>query len=250
MSDLPDPLRALTEARLTTGARGRALDTRSSLAFALDHARAKEAVSSALDTAALDRALAVAGQTSRTVTSAAGDRDSFLQRPDLGRTLPGDQARALAGAGPCDVALVIGDGLSGIAANLTGAAFVTALAARLAARGLRSGPVVLAHQARVALGDGIAAVLGAGTVVVALGERPGLSSAASLGVYITHAPHPGIPDSARNCLSNIRPGGMSVDAAADAALSLILAMRRLGLGGVALGQALARGPGLPPAPGR
>jgi ethanolamine ammonia-lyase small subunit len=138
--------------------------------------------------------------------------------------------------------LVLGDGLSAIAVALNGAAFMSALTARLAARGLTSGPVVLARQARVALGDGIGQALGAQTVVMALGERPGLSAADSLGVYITHAPQPTTPDSARNCLSNIRDAGLPVDAAAAQAERLILAMREMGKSGVALSQSLSRGP--------
>jgi ethanolamine ammonia-lyase small subunit len=113
-----------------------------------------------------------------------------------------------------------------------------------AAAGLTQGPVVIAHQARVALGDPIAVAMQAQTVVVALGERPGLSAADSLGVYITHAPRIGTPDSARNCLSNIREGGMDIETAADRAMVLIRAMRQIGRSGVALNQHLA-GPALP-----
>jgi ethanolamine ammonia-lyase small subunit len=238
---LPDAIRALTEARLTAGPRGRALATRASLGFALDHARAREAVAAELDVAAAERALAGAGLETRAVTSAAGTRNTYIRRPDLGRILPEAEARALAGAGPCDVALVLGDGLSGIAANLSGPAFLAALAKRLADAGLIPGPVILARQARVALGDPVAMALGASTVVVALGERPGLSAADSLGVYITQAPRIGTLDSARNCLSNIREGGTPIAEAADRAAALIRAMRQLGRSGVVLSQEIAAG---------
>jgi ethanolamine ammonia-lyase small subunit len=238
---LPDEIRALTEARLTAGPRGRALATSASLGFALDHARAREAVAAELDVARAAGALQAAGLAPHLVTSAAGDRDTFIRRPDLGRVLPQSETATLAAAGPCDVALVLGDGLSGIAANLSGPAFLTALAARLREAGLPTGPVVLARQARVALGDPIAVALGASTVVVALGERPGLSAADSLGVYITQAPRIGTPDSARNCLSNIRDGGTGVDEAAERAFALIGAMRHLGQSGVALSQQIAAG---------
>jgi len=197
-----------------------------------------------LDMARIAGHLDEAGLEHRSVTSAAATRDAYIRRPDLGRTLPGAEAERLAGAGPVDVAIVLGDGLSGIAANLAGPAFVTALATRLSAAGLSHGPVVIAAQARVALGDPVAMALGAQTVVVALGERPGLSAADSLGVYITRAPRIGTPDSARNCLSNIREGGMDVETAADRAMALIRTMRRIGTSGVALSQHIA-GAGLP-----
>lgn len=234
-------MQAITQARLTHGVRGRAAPTETALRFALDHARAREAVTSELDVPHLQTQLRAAGLTTQTVTSAAETRDMFIRRPDLGRRLPEAQADTLSAAGPVDVALVLGDGLSAIAVALNGAAFMAALSTRLAARGLTCGPVVLARQARVALGDGVAQALGAQTVVMALGERPGLSAADSLGVYITHAPHPATPDSARNCLSNIRDAGLPVDAAAAQTERLILAMRKAGLSGVALSQSLSSG---------
>ena len=144
------------------------------------------------------------------------------------------------------MARVLGDGLSATAGTLNRAGFMAALAGRLEAAGLRVSPVILARQARVALGDGIARALGAATVVIALGERPGLSAADSLGAYITHSPAAATPDSARNCISNIRAAGTPVEAAAEQATRLVLAMRRSGLSGVALSRALAPGslPGL------
>ena len=192
-----------------------------------------------LDAKRVKALLGGAGLKSHSVTSAAATRDTYIRRPDLGRVLPDAQADTLATRGPVDVAIVLGDGLSGSAANLTGPAFAIALATRLAAEGLGHGPVVIAHQARVALGDPIAMALGARTVVVALGERPGLSAADSLGVYVTHAPQAGTPDSARNCLSNIREGGMDVETAAERTIELIRTMRRTGKSGVALSQAIA-----------
>jgi ethanolamine ammonia-lyase small subunit len=230
---------AITEARLTLGARGRALDTSAALRFSLDHARAREAVLAGLDAPRITDALSQSGLDSRVVTSAATTRDDYIRRPDLGRTLPEDQVATLRGIRPVDVAIVLGDGLSGIAANLSGPAFVAALAQRLDAAGLSHDPVILAHQARVALGDPVAVAMGAGTVVMALGERPGLSAADSLGVYITQAPRLGTPDSARNCLSNIREGGMEIGTAADRAMALIRTMRQIGQSGVALSQHMA-----------
>jgi ethanolamine ammonia-lyase small subunit len=244
-----DDIRDLTEARLTFGARGGAVDTAGALAFALDHARARAAVEAELDLPGLSAALDRRGLGHCVVTSMAGDRATFVRRPDLGRRLPEAEASALADAGPADVALVLGDGLSATAVALNGVAFLAELADRLDRMGLRLSPVILARQARVALGDGIARALGAETVVVALGERPGLSAADSLGVYITHRPQADTPDSARNCISNIRAAGTSIAEAADQAARLIGAMRATGASGVALSQAIATG-ALPRDPGR
>ncbi|MBL4627488.1 MAG: ethanolamine ammonia-lyase subunit EutC [Roseicyclus sp.] len=237
-------IRSLTQARLTLGSRGRSADTATTLRFALDHAQARAAVLSELDVPRIAANLGQAGLAHHIVTSAADTRDSFVRRPDLGRMLPEGAAESLRGdGGPVDVALVLGDGLSAIAAALNGAAFMTALATRLRNCGLSHGPVILARQARVALGDGIAQALQADIVVMALGERPGLSAADSLGVYITHQgscqPGQTTPDSTRNCLSNIRAAGLSVDEAAAQALTLILAMGDTGQSGVALSKALA-----------
>lgn len=234
-------IRAVTEARLTFGARGRALDTQTALAFALDHARARAAIEAELDLPTLRGALERSGLAHLSVASAASDRAEFIRRPDLGRRLDPGAAENLSGAGPADVALVLGDGLSATAVALNGVAFLVELAERLDNAGLSTSPVILARQARVALGDGIARTLGAETVVMALGERPGLSAADSLGVYITHAPAEATPDSARNCISNVREAGTSVTEAAEQALRLIRAMRETGQSGVALSQSLASG---------
>ncbi|MEM6896197.1 MAG: ethanolamine ammonia-lyase subunit EutC [Pseudomonadota bacterium] len=231
----------ITQARLTFGARGRAVATRSALQFSLDYAQARAAVEAALDVESCTSVCQAAGRAVFPVTSAAATRETFVKRPDLGRVLPEEAAQSLSAHGPCDVALVLGDGLSAIAANLNGPAFLLALAAKLEARGLALSPIILAEQARVALGDGIARALGARTVVVALGERPGLSAADSLGVYITQDPKPDTRDSARNCISNIRDAGLSVHDAALQADRLIQAMWSRGVSGVALSQALALG---------
>jgi ethanolamine ammonia-lyase large subunit/ethanolamine ammonia-lyase small subunit len=227
-------LAALTQARVALGRAGAGQPTRAAQAFALDHARAREAVWSAMECDTLERALPDV----RTIRlhSAAADRAEYLRRPDLGRRLGPDAAAALAGAGGADVAIVVADGLSATAVNLNAAPVVRALLARLAQTRLTAGPVILAEQARVALGDAAA------TVVVLIGERPGLSSADSLGAYVTWAPAPGTPDSRRNCVSNIRDGGLPPDAAAEQIAALLSDMRRTGQSGVALKDLVARAP--------
>ncbi|MGY1836121.1 ethanolamine ammonia-lyase subunit EutC [Blastococcus sp. SYSU DS0510] len=229
-------LRAATRARVALGRAGDGLPTARELEFRLAHAVARDAVQTPLDPAVVRAGLE--GVPVIEVRSAVADRAEYLQRPDLGRRLAPGCALAPAGA---DVAIVLADGLSPRAVHEHGAALTRALLDRLA--GWSVGPVVLATQARVALGDEIGAALGARVVLVLIGERPGLSSADSLGVYLTWDPRPGRADSERNCVSNVRPPhGLGYAEAADLVVRLLAAARELGASGVALKD---EGPALP-----
>ncbi|MCJ2012803.1 ethanolamine ammonia-lyase subunit EutC [Methylobacterium sp. J-076] len=228
-------LRALTQARIALGAHGAGLPTAASLAFGLDHARAREAVWTPLDPGAIRDALRAQGLESVEVRSTVADRAEYLRRPDKGRALHPESAAALDGAGQgFDVAIVIADGLSATAVALNAVPAAAALAARVRRAGWSLAPVVVATQGRVALGDPIGARLQARAVVVLIGERPGLSASDSLGCYVTFAPEPGLPDSRRNCISNIRQDGLSVEAAAGQGEALLRAMLAQGTSGVGL----------------
>ena len=171
------------------------------------------------------------------VESRAPDRPHFLRRPDLGRRLsPESLARieALALPGGCDLAIVIADGLSATAVAANAIPLVTALLPHAQRLELGLGPVVLAKEARVALGDEIGAALGARLVAVLIGERPGLSSPDGLSVYLTLDPRSGRTDADRNCISNIRDAGLAPSQAAATLAWLIEHALRLGQTGVAL----------------
>ncbi|MCL6262668.1 ethanolamine ammonia-lyase subunit EutC [Craterilacuibacter sp. RT1T] len=222
-----------TVARIALGRSGVSLPTRQTLAFALDHARARDAVHGELDTQALARELAGHGLPVLQVHSAAPDRACYLQRPDLGRKLAPDARLALQAAAPaggCDLVLVLGDGLSARAVASHAPRLLEALAPALRGEGWSLGPLVLASQARVALGDEVGVVLGARMLVMLIGERPGLSSPDSLGVYLTAAPRVGLNDAARNCISNVRPEGLSYPLAAYKLMWLLRAAWRDGSG--------------------
>lgn len=228
-------LAAHTPARLALGRAGASLPTRAVLAFSLDHARARDAVHAAFDPVALAAGLGSIGQT-LCIDSAAGDRATFLRRPDLGRRLD-TPSRALLkaqGRGPYDIAVVVADGLSGTAVHRHAAPLLAALQPHIAAAGWSLAPLTVASQARVALGDEIGQLLEARLVLVLIGERPGLSSPDSLGAYLTFAPAVGRTDAERNCVSNIRPQGLGYDAAATKLAWLMGESLRLGLTGVAL----------------
>jgi len=209
-------LRNLTPARVGLGRAGASMPTRALLEFTLDHARARDAVHSAFDVSAIIAGLENLGLTTSDVGSRAGNREDYLQRPDLGRAL--DQAShdrlASRHRSPCRLAVVVADGLSPAAVNAHAVPLVRNLMPRLALERIEIGHAVVASRARVALGDEIGAVLGVGMVLVLIGERPGLSAPDSLGAYLTFAPRPGRTDAERNCVSNIRGGGLGYEAAA------------------------------------
>lgn len=236
-ADTWDALRRFTNARIALGRAGSSLPTAPLLAFELAHAQARDAVHQPLDTAALGDAIRAAGFDTLDARSAAPDRDVYLRRPDLGRVLDDESARRLA-AYACEtecereLVFVAADGLSAFAAQRHAAPLLAALRAKL--DGWNLGPVVIATQARVALGDRIGELLRAQIVVVMIGERPGLSSPDSLGLYVTYAPRAGRHDAERNCISNVRPEGLGYDAAAFKLLWLLNEARRLKLTGVGL----------------
>ncbi len=227
-------LQRFTRARIALGRAGNGLPTAPLLAFELAHAQARDAVHQPLDADALHALLRARQIESLDAHSAAPDREHYLRRPDLGRTLDDASRAALAQHGGVerDVVFAIADGLSALAAARHAVPLLDAVLPLL--EGWRVGPVVVARQARVALGDEIGACLRAQFVVVLIGERPGLSSPDSLGIYVTHAPRAGRTDAERNCISNVRPEGLAYDAAAHKLHYLLTHGRRLGLTGVAL----------------
>ena len=242
---LGDALRRYTPARVSLGQVGPAIPTSEQLRFQLDHALARDAVHARLDVAALLQGLrerqmeclalrsAVAGEAGQ------DDRQIYLRRPDLGRTLHPDSAQLLRQystntSEKPDVVFVIADGLSALAVERHALQLLDAMMRDLGSEQWRAGPVCVVSQGRVAIGDEIGTLLQAKLVVMLIGERPGLSGPDSLGVYITWEPRPGRTDAERNCISNIRNEGLSY---ADAARRIVFYMNeaeRLQCTGIAL----------------
>jgi ethanolamine ammonia-lyase small subunit len=234
-------LREMTDARVSLGRFGAGIPTRAAQAFLLDHARARQAVWSEVDRGAIGTVMTDLGFAVVEVESLAVDRSTYVRRPDLGRKLAETSAVQLSAlAGNADVAIIVADGLSASAVSINAVAMVRALAELLTADGLTIAPIVLAAQARVAIGDPVGEALGAKLTIVLIGERPGLSASDSLGAYITYDPKTGTADSRRNCISNIREGGMSITAAAHAATGLARDMLRTGISGIGLKDASAK----------
>ncbi len=204
-------LAGTTPARIALGRAGAGLPTREVLRFALAHAQARDAVHMPFDSARMADEIAALGFETIEIASAAPARDAYLRRPDLGRRLS-EESRALLrerAGDPVDVAIVVADGLSSTAIHAQAVPFLAEFKARLAEGGWSVGPVAIASQARVALGDEAGELMKASAVVVLIGERPGLSSPDSLGLYLTFAPRAGRTDAERNCISNVRSEGLS-----------------------------------------
>ena len=237
-------LQKYTKARLALGRAGNSIPTAEILRFGYAHAQARDAVHAALDIDAVQAGLESDGLATMRVHSAAPDRASYLACPDLGRRLAQDsalvlqdyaagRARRSPGDSVCDMVLVVADGLSAPAIARNAHPLVREIVQQAPA-GWTLGPVVIAEQARVALADEVGEILGARMVVILIGERPGLSSPDSLGMYMTWAPHRGCSDARRNCISNVRPEGLSYAEAARRLWWLCMEARRLGASGIVL----------------
>ncbi len=236
-----DTLKRFTRARIALGRAGHSLPTAAHLGFQLAHAQARDAVHLPLDAASVAQALAPTGLPVLQLQSAAPDRATYLQRPDLGRKLD-DASRTLLQSQDAaqldqDLVFVVADGLSALAIHQNAAPLVAAVLARLRADTAQPwtvAPICVVQQGRVAVGDDAGGALRARVVVVLIGERPGLSSPDSLGVYISWHPHVGLNDAQRNCISNVRPEGLPVEAAADKLVYLLGRARTLQLTGIGL----------------
>ncbi|WP_339493923.1 ethanolamine ammonia-lyase subunit EutC [Pseudomonas sp. RA_105y_Pfl2_P56] len=232
-------LRRLTPARIALGRTGTSLPTRAQLDFQFAHAQARDAVHLPFDHAGLSAQLNERGRQTLLLHSAAVDRNSYLQRPDLGRKLSDDSAQALrdyaaTNPGGVDLAIVVADGLSALAVHRHTLPLLTRLEEQMSADGWSAAPVILVEQGRVAVGDEIGERLGAKMLVMLIGERPGLSSPDSLGVYFTYNPKIGLTDAYRNCISNVRLEGLSYGMAAHRLLYLMREACRRQLSGVNL----------------
>ena len=240
MSDLlrgPDlqRLRAWTQARIALGRVGASTPTAATLEFGADHAAARDAVHTRLDVPKLAGELQRAGFLTLHVRSRAGNRQEYLRRPDLGRRLLPASVEILKDepAAPARrLTAMVGDGLSAAGPQRYAVSLLQELHARLP--GWTIDTVVIAEEARVALGDEVGALRGAEAVLVLLGERPGLKSADSLGAYLTYSPRVGLTDASRNCVSNIRDGGLDISAAVTRLVYLLNGARALGRSGVEL----------------
>ena len=233
--DLWADLRRLTVARIGLKRAGASLATSPLLDFQLAHARARDAVHAPFDEARLIADIGTLGGPVLAVASAADDRQRYLMRPDLGRRLAaGAEATLAPHAGRYDVVFVVSDGLSARAVETHARPVLAGVLPALRAEAWLIAPLVVVRRGRVAIGDVIAAVLGADCVAVLIGERPGLTAPDSMGAYLTWQPRADTTDAKRNCISNIRPEGIGYADAAFKLAHMLRAMRSRRVSGVAL----------------
>lgn len=233
-----DTLRSLTHARIALGRAGHAVPTSELLKFRLAHSQARDSVWHEVDVALLHQQFQTASLDVLDVQSQCSGKQQYLLNPSLGRLLDPRSQKTLQDWSyqkpEVDCALVVADGLSAHAVQANSGSFVTACVTDLKKAGLTVGPIVLARYARVALGDQIAPILKARSVLVLIGERPGLASAESLSVYFTYRPQKNSKDNDRNCISNIHAAGIAPQAAAAMAAYLVKQAIRRQLSGVEL----------------
>jgi ethanolamine ammonia-lyase small subunit len=237
-SDPWQVLNRFTSARIALGRAGMSLTTKAHLEFQLAHARARDSVNEPLDFKELARQLRSDDIETLSLNSRAPDRPTYLQRPDKGRLLDRPSEEKLSAAAgniaPADIVFVIVDGLSSMAIERHARRFIRQALRKLRAIEYAIAPVCLVRQGRVAIGDHIGQILSAKMSVVLIGERPGLSSPDSMGIYFTWSPRLGLTDADRNCISNIHAKGLSYDIALQKLTFLITEAGRLKLSGVRL----------------
>lgn len=232
-------LRQLTPARIALGRAGSSLPTAAQLDFQFAHAQARDAVHLPLDRALLGQQLDALGMPYLQLHSAAPDRHCYLQRPDLGRRLD-DASAALLDAHSAsrpdgyDLVICIADGLSARAIHSHSQPLLQRLLEHLHSEAWSLAPICLIEQGRVAIADDIGQHLKARMSVILIGERPGLSSPDSLGLYFTYGPRIGLTDAFRNCISNVRLEGLSYTTASFRLMYLMREACRRQLSGVEL----------------
>jgi ethanolamine ammonia-lyase small subunit len=240
--DKPSPpnLRDLTPARVSLPTTGQSITTTEVLNFQLAHAQARDAVHATLHlpsfTQRLLTELPILTQANIPILqlrSNAPDRATYLRHPNLGRTLHPDSAAILQPT-HAHLSITIADGLSALAIERNAIPVLTHLIPQLLAANYTLAPITLVHQGRVAIADPIGHALYAHLSLILIGERPGLSSPDSMGAYITWSPRSNLTDADRNCISNIRTGGLAPEAAANRLFLYLQAATAKQLTGIAL----------------
>lgn len=229
-------LSAFTPARIALGRAGMSLPTHASLAFSLAHAMARDALATPIDFTPIAKSLATFNEKTMRLNTQASNSHDYLQRPDLGRLL--DQASSLTlqahPLSPADIVIIVADGLSSQAIENHAVPFLHLLLPYIREQGYLMPPISLINHGRVAIGDSVAQWYQARFCVVLIGERPGLSSPDSMGIYFTYQAKQGTTDAERNCISNIHQHGLSYAEALVKLVYLIETSAKLQFSGVNL----------------
>lgn len=231
-----DLLKKHTPARIGLGRTGVSVTTRTLLEFNKAHARAKDALQADLDLDRIQNSLKALGSDVLLIHSKVNSKEEYLLRPDLGRELNPDFVSTLSNlANPkATISITITEGLSATAINKHALPYLDLLITALSKRNLKLAPICMARSGRVAIADPIGSLLKATISIVLVGERPGLSSPHSMGVYITFGPKPGRTDAERNCISNIWEEGLSYQAAVASTVYLLEEIMKKQISGVSI----------------
>ncbi|WP_448697668.1 ethanolamine ammonia-lyase subunit EutC [Mucilaginibacter sp. AW1-3] len=227
-------LKSFTAARIAIGRTGNAIPLQQMLEFKLAHAHARDAVYSKLDVDALRDDLQQFNLPVHYLHSRAAHREKYLTRPDYGRRLDDASIQQLQNQPPVTIAVIITDGLSATAINQYAAGLLQFLVPKLTAANMVALNISIVEQGRVAIADEIGQAFTAMLSVILIGERPGLTAPDSMSAYLTYKPRVGLTDESRNCISNIRPDGLNLLAAADKLFYLIAESLKRKLSGVEL----------------
>ncbi|MDF9797291.1 ethanolamine ammonia-lyase small subunit [Catalinimonas alkaloidigena] len=228
-------LRQHTGARIALGKAGSSISTEELLKFQLAHAQARDAVHTSFNRTELIKELKLIHHEAIELNTLAKDRQSYLLRPDWGKVLNDEsKAKVRSNASQYDISLIIGDGLSAQAIHRHIPPLFKILIPKLRKLNFSLAPISLVKHARVAISDEIGEALKCRMSIIFIGERPGLSSADSLGIYLTYSPVVGNTDEKRNCISNVRPEGMPYIMAAEKLTYLINESIRKKISGVQL----------------
>ncbi len=222
-----------TQARVGLTYSGGSISTKDLLRFRFDHAEAKDAVLTEIDWKEIQNSLE--GKLVLLHTKA-NSRSEYLLRPDLGRVLSFDsnQVLDLYKGKKFDISIAVADGLSSLAVQKNFIPFYSELCRAFEGSRYSISPVFAISLGRVASGDEIGEILNAEVHIQIIGERPGLSSADSLGIYITYQPKKFTTDERRNCISNVRPEGYIFNLAAEKTFYLVEQMMLQKVSGVQL----------------
>jgi ethanolamine ammonia-lyase small subunit len=232
-------LRRYTDARIGLGRTGISQTTDAHLQFQLDHANARDAVHISLNAELITTSLFTVGLSSILLNSQAENRTVYLQRPDFGRKLNEESVERIKTikhqqTNNAEAVIVIADGLSSTAVQRHAVKLADTINKALLEQKVTVSPICIVGQGRVAIGDEIGELFNAKIMIMIIGERPGLSAPDSLGIYYTYNPIKGLTDANRNCISNIRPAGISIDGATAKLIWLINESLKKGVSGVNL----------------
>ena len=206
-----EQFKKFTSARIGLHRSGGSIGTKDMLQFRFDHAKAKDAVWGKCDWDKISDELKYWGSVSLLHTKAKS-REEYLLKPHLGRLLDEKSIEKLKlikdKTIAFDLSICLVDGLSPNAINLNIVPLLAEIQSSIQKLFPNLAPLVCIENGRVAIGDAVSEILNTKMVLVLIGERPGLSSADSIGAYITYNAKIGTTDESRNCISNIRPDGL------------------------------------------